>query len=89
MLTTLRQRRLARHDQERRQRRETALAALGLLAILGDGFAGRIYAKARRRCDTLGRCKATLCSATALNRWRSLSCKGVAMTSTATALYAP
>lgn len=33
MLTTLRQRRLARHDQERRQRRETALAALGLLAI--------------------------------------------------------
>lgn len=33
MLTTLRQRRIARHDQERRQRRETALAALGLLLI--------------------------------------------------------
>ena len=33
MLTTLRARRIARHDQERRQRRETALAAIGLLAI--------------------------------------------------------
>lgn len=33
MLTTLRARRIARHDQERRQRRETALAALGLLLI--------------------------------------------------------
>lgn len=33
MLTTLRARRIARHDHERQQRRETALAALGLLAI--------------------------------------------------------
>ena len=33
MAQTLRQRRIARHDQERRQRRETALAALALLAI--------------------------------------------------------
>lgn len=33
MAQTLRARRIARHDQQRRQRRETALAALGLLLI--------------------------------------------------------
>lgn len=66
-------------------------------AELGDGFAGRVYAKARPGCDTLGHCKSQLrhCTAssskgdarqrdaTALKRLRSSRGDGLAMTSTA------